>query len=172
MQLIEAIKLIQHKDIPQAEPQTWADLGCGSGLFTQALASLLNNNSTIYAVDKSIRAFKRFATTVSIELIQLDFIKANLNLSDLDGVIMANSLHFVKDKFPFIDKISAIISKGGQLLIVEYDTDTPNPWVPYPVSFSALKQLFKEEKYGSITKLHQQPSAFGRANIYSTVVKL
>jgi hypothetical protein len=29
MQLIEAIKLIQHKDIPQAEPQTWADLGCG-----------------------------------------------------------------------------------------------------------------------------------------------
>ena len=47
MQLTEAIKLIQHKGILQTEPQTWADLGCGAGLFTQALASLLHENSTI-----------------------------------------------------------------------------------------------------------------------------
>src|ERR1700740_3340826 len=99
MQLIEAIKLIQHKDITQAEPQTWADLGCGSGLFTQALASLLNNNSTIYAVDKNIGTFKKFSTSVSIELLRLDFITANLSLTNLDGVIMANSLHYVKEKF-------------------------------------------------------------------------
>ena len=52
MQLSEAIELIQKINIPGNKPQVWADLGCGDGLFTRALATLLPEGSIIHAVDK------------------------------------------------------------------------------------------------------------------------
>lgn len=171
MQLTEAIQFIQHKDILQTKPQLWADLGCGSGLFTQALAELLHKNSIIYAVDKNASAFKKFSTAVSIQLLQLDFITGNLNLNNIDGVLMANSLHYVKDKFSFINKLSSVIKKDGRLLIIEYDTDSANPWVPYPVSFSSLKKMFTNTDFKETIKLKEFPSLYGRANLYSAVTK-
>jgi ubiquinone/menaquinone biosynthesis C-methylase UbiE len=171
MELHKAISLIQNKNILPVQPQTWIDLGCGSGLFTQALATLLHKDSTIYAVDKSITPFKKISGSFSVHLLQLDFITEDLNFSNIDGILMANSLHYVKDKPSFIKKILPLVKEDGLILIVEYDTNTPNPWVPYPVSFSTLKELFKATKYQNIEKLHEHPSVYKRANIYSAIIK-
>ena len=53
MELSTAIALIR-KGIrnESIEPQVWADLGAGSGLFSRALATLLPPASKIYAVDR------------------------------------------------------------------------------------------------------------------------
>ena len=51
MQLSEAIQLIQHP--VTKEKSAYADLGCGNGLFTKALAQLVAPQSVIYAVDKN-----------------------------------------------------------------------------------------------------------------------
>ena len=59
MELGEAISLIQTDEIIQDKQTTWADLGCGSGLFTRALAGLLYTGSTIYAIDKNISSFQK-----------------------------------------------------------------------------------------------------------------
>ena len=53
MQMNDAVELIKHDSIFKSGEQDWADLGCGSGTFTMALASLLALDSTIYAVDKN-----------------------------------------------------------------------------------------------------------------------
>jgi ubiquinone/menaquinone biosynthesis C-methylase UbiE len=170
MQLQDAIDLIQNKTIQTHTHQQWADLGCGAGLFTHALANMLQAGSIIYAVDKNIAAFKKFSSQAVIKPIQLDFVAADINLHDLDGVLMANSLHYVKDKIAFIYKLSKITKAGAHLLFVEYDTDTANPWVPYPASFSVLQQLFIDTGYNAISKLHEHPSVYNRASIYSAIV--
>lgn len=52
MELSAAIELIQNEHLPPPHPAVWCDLGCGSGLFTAALAHQIKADSTIYAVDK------------------------------------------------------------------------------------------------------------------------
>jgi ubiquinone/menaquinone biosynthesis C-methylase UbiE len=47
----DAIALIDHPILRAAPPTHWADLGCGSGTFTLALATLLPPGSTIEAID-------------------------------------------------------------------------------------------------------------------------
>jgi hypothetical protein len=49
--------------------------------------------------------------------------------------------------------------------------NTSNQWVPYPLDFAALKELFLSSGFSLVEKLHEQPSLFGRANLYSAVVK-
>ena len=172
MELQQAIQLIQNNIIDTSSGQQWADLGCGTGLFTNALATLLHAGSTIYAIDKNISSFRKINNNENtiINPMQLDFVSSYLSLNDLDGVLMANSLHYVKHKSSFINKLSAALKATGNIIIVEYDTDKSNPWVPYPANFTTLQQLFKDEGFKQITKLKEHPSVFGRANIYSAII--
>ena len=87
------------------EPGTWADLGAGEGAFTLALADLLPPGTTIHAIDKDQTALaelaRRYARVAArrelprLETAAADFTHA-LELGDLDGVVMANSLHFIR----------------------------------------------------------------------------
>jgi len=174
MQLQDAIALITHADFKPAGKQTWADLGCGSGLFTSALASLLQPESMIYAIDNNDSAtFKKISSfnKVTIQAKRLDFVTDDLAINSLDGILMANSLHYVKDKVSFLDKAARYMKPANSFLIVEYDTDIPvNRWVPYPVSFQSLKKLFSEAGYTSVSKLHERKSVYNSGSIYSAVI--
>lgn len=173
MTLNDAILLIQNKNINVGTKNVWADLGCGSGLFSYALANLLNEESIVYAIDKNISSFKTNSSVnqVSVKPIELDFEKTPLPFKNVDGILMANSLHFVKDKIIFLEKIKHYLNKNGQFLIVEYDTEIANHWVPYPISFLSLKKLFNDVGYSSVSKINEMPSAFNRGNLYSTIAR-
>jgi ubiquinone/menaquinone biosynthesis C-methylase UbiE len=173
MLLKEAIALLQHPDFKRKGKQVWADLGCGDGLFTYALASLLSPQSMIYAIDNNAAALQKISSTpdVSIQTLKLDFVNESLNISNLDGIFMANSLHYVKDKIAFLAKASGYMKQVSSFFIVEYDLDIPvSTWVPYPISFQSLEKLFIKAGYTSITKLHERPSVYGRGNIYSAII--
>ena len=172
MELNLAIELINHKSIDRIAKQVWADVGSGSGLFTQALASLIAPDSKIYAIDKNPDALKKLQqpVNVTIEKMQADFVRDEMNLSNLDGILMANSLHFVRDKVAFINKIDKYLKPDGFFLIVEYDMDTPNTWVPFPVSYLSLQKLFEKPGYAPVEKINELPSRYNRANIYSAWV--
>ncbi|MDR3713131.1 MAG: class I SAM-dependent methyltransferase [Puia sp.] len=169
----QAISLIDNNYIRSlSHPTRWADLGCGSGLFTRALADLLQPKSTIYAIDRE-RSLKKQTTRNEIEIrpLELDFVKDELDLQGLDGFLMANSLHYVKDQPGLLRKLKAALLPAHAFLIVEYDMDQPIPvWVPYPVSFTALESLFHAAGYQTIEKLAETPSRFGRANLYSALI--
>jgi ubiquinone/menaquinone biosynthesis C-methylase UbiE len=94
-----------------------------------------------------------------------------LELPPLDGILMANALHYVENKPGFIDKLKRYLKPKSGFLIVEYDLDKPVPtWVPYPVSFVALTRLFKTAGYGSVEKLGERPSRYGRGNMYAALI--
>ena len=77
MTLQEGITLIKTDKIDSSKAASWADLGCGSGLFTYALASLLKDASVIYAVDKNLSSFNKSPSlkNVLIKPVELNFQK-------------------------------------------------------------------------------------------------
>jgi ubiquinone/menaquinone biosynthesis C-methylase UbiE len=167
MQLDDAIHLIQHPTSPSKT--FWADLGCGDGLFTHALSKFLADESTIIAIDKNAQALKNVVVEKNIQLKKeaLNFIEDEFPFKNLSGILMANSLHFVKDKARFLEKCIDCLSDEGYFLIVEYDTDTANPWVPYPVSFDSLKKLLSSFNF-KVEKLQTLKSRFGGV-LYSAI---
>jgi SAM-dependent methyltransferase len=152
----------------------WADLGCGSGAFTLALADMLDPQSIIYAVDtdKSAlaelrrRALARFPTH-DIRPTQADFTQP-LDLPPLDGVVMANSIHFHKEKEPIVRAVRDLLRANGRLILIEYNVDRGNPWVPFPVSFGKWRELALRCGFGSTEKIAAKPSSFLR-EIYSAL---
>src|SRR5262245_49637661 len=101
MELNEAIELIRYEGIAGPDATTWADLGCGSGLFSRALAGRLQAGSAVYAVDKEQVSIAS-GNGVTRNPLQLDFLANDLPLQNLDGILMANSLPYVKDRHAFI----------------------------------------------------------------------
>lgn len=159
-------------DAPAKDPadisQTWADLGCGSGLFTKALQGQLPAGSTVYAVDSR----RQSLSGPGLHFVQADFENDALPLPSLDGVIMANSLHYVKDKPSLLEKLKTYLKPGAVFILVEYDTTAANPWVPFPLDFTAAARLFPEAGFAVPEKIAERPSVYNRANLYSAWCRL
>ncbi len=142
----------------------WADLGAGAGAFTLALADLLGPTGEIYSVDKdkgSLReqeqAMRARFPEARVQYIAADFGK-RLDLPPLDGVVMANSLHFQREKDPVLQLVRGYLKPGGRLILVEYNVDRGNMWVPYPLSYGTWEALARQNGFTSTTLLTTQPS--------------
>jgi ubiquinone/menaquinone biosynthesis C-methylase UbiE len=143
----------------------WADLGAGEGNFTRALADVLGPDARITAIDKDARALRsldgRFETRVA------DF-TGPLDLHDLDGAVMANSLHYVRDKQPVLQGVRNMIRPGGRLIIVEYGADRGNPWVPYPFTYPKWEKMAARAGFKNTRLLETVPSRW-LGSMYSAV---
>jgi ubiquinone/menaquinone biosynthesis C-methylase UbiE len=150
----------------------WADLGAGTGAFTLALAELVGPDGEVTAVDRDRGALRELERALrpggaAVRTLGADFTKP-IDLPSLDGVVMANSLHFVKDKAPVLALIHRLLQPSGRLLLVEYDADRGNEWVPYPLSFDTWHALADASGFTDTRKLATVPSRFlGR--IFSAV---
>jgi SAM-dependent methyltransferase len=133
---------------------TWADLGAGTGNFTWALGELIGARGTIYAVDRDRKAIERQRAALAsggvlpggsaaIVPIQADFTRP-LDLPALDGVLMANALHFVRDQAGALARIAGYLRPGGRFLLVEYDAGAGIPWAPFPLPLIRFRALAPE----------------------------
>lgn len=154
---------------------SWADLGAGSGAFTFALRELIGPTATIYAVDKdraSLEQLKneyrsRFGSDENLQLHIGDFSR-NATLPPLDGIIAANSLHYFKDRVSILKHMRSFLKPNGKLIVIEYNVDTGNPWVPYPFSFGSFGKLAWQAGFTEPQLLARHPSRFLR-EFYSTL---
>lgn len=166
MELSAAIRLIENA-VPKSRG-LWADLGAGTGLFTMALATLLPEQSHIYAVDKSPHSLYKMLPIENqqVTIIDSDFTKP-FNCPPLDGIIMANALHYVKEKGNALAHILSYLKKGGIFILIEYDTDRPTPiWVPHPISYQRYQTLIQELPLEKPEQISSTPSMYGHQEIY------
>ena len=162
MTITGAIQLINSNRLKGTGPQQWADLGSGNGIFSKALLRLLPADSSIYALDKRPTIFQE----KQIKFVQQDFENDPLSLPPLHGLIMANALHFVQNKILLLQKVRNCLLPGGIFVLVEYNTDVANRYVPYPISFDSAVTLFKEAGFGMLEKISEYPSVYQRAGMY------
>ena len=155
---------------------TWADIGAGNGAFTLALADLLGPGGRIVAVDRDGRALRENAAVVGarfpavvLETVTADLTRA-LTLPVLDGLVAANSLHFVpRDRqLAVVRSLAAHLRPGGAFAVVEYDVDHGNPWVPHPLSYPSWERLATDAGLTGTRRIGRIPSRFLGA-IYSAV---
>lgn len=125
----------------------WADFGSGSGAFTLALRELVGPDAEIYSIDQDggrlrdqERAFKQMFPGSNVHYLRADFSKA-LTLPPLDGIVMANALHYFKDKEKLLRHVAMFLKPGGAFILVEYNVDTGNMWVPHPLSWNTYQKL-------------------------------
>ena len=159
----ELVALI--KDGVESRGGRWADLGAGEGAFTLALSDLLGPDAHIVAVDKDAQSLGKIGR--GIETRVADFTRP-LDLHDLDGVVMANSLHYLRDKQPVLEAVRGMLRKGGRLIIVEYGADRGNPWVPYPFTYPQWETMAARAGFTSTRLLKTVPSRW-LGSMYSAV---
>ncbi|HEV2132285.1 MAG TPA: class I SAM-dependent methyltransferase [Longimicrobiaceae bacterium] len=166
MEVGEAAKLIQ--GAVAGKGGTWADLGAGEGTFTQALAGLLGPEARIYAIDHdpaAVRALSRWAAAdarvipLEADFRRLDAIPALRGVT-LDGVLLANSLHFAADPARLLARIARLVRPGGRLVVVEYDRRPSSRWVPYPVSEERLRELLPAAGFTKPQVVGTRPSRY------------
>ena len=171
MKIKDAETLIQKAFDEDGGIECWADLGCGSGIFTYAVANCLKAGSTIYAVDKEMPVLSP-TNNVNIQCIRADMETIIFRNNELDGILMANSFHYVKDKNSLIQRIRNFLKSDGRFLIVEYDTDKSNRWVPFPITFQELLLLFKNNGFHKVEKIGERSSIFGPQKMYACVARV
>jgi SAM-dependent methyltransferase len=152
----------------------WADLGSGTGAFTLALADLLGPGGSIISVDRDAGGLARQADAmrrrfpdVALEQRVADFM-TDLGESPFDGIVMANALHFQSDRDATVRHVLEMLRPGGRFVLVEYDADRGNAWVPYPLSFGTWRAMAVASGFAEPTLLGKVPSRFLSA-IYSSL---
>lgn len=133
--------------------ESWADVGAGTGTFTHALAELLGPSGVVYAVDHdpgALRELRRLEARrvdrqrARIVVLEGDF--TSIALPEVDGVLAANALHFVpmNAQASVLARLAATLHPGGRVVVIEYDREQGNRWVPFPISRKRLAQLSRE----------------------------
>jgi ubiquinone/menaquinone biosynthesis C-methylase UbiE len=157
----------------------WADLGSGTGAFTLALADLLGPDGTILSVDRDAGSLRQQRSEMDrrfpasrVEYRVADFTADNLGLPPLDGIVMANSLHYVRSdrQASVLAGLTASLAPGGRFILVEYDADQGNRWVPYPISLRRWPTLAAGAGLTNVAEIGRRPSRF-LGSIYSAVAR-
>ena len=91
---------------------------------------------------------------------------APLNLDNLDGILMANSLHYVRAQERLLGQLMLNVKAGGQLVVAEYDRGRRSPWIPFPVTFERLASLAKKLGLPAPERKAGRVSRFGNGMIY------
>ena len=154
----------------------WGDFGSGTGAFTLALADLIGPAGVIYSIDQDGDALRyqerlmreRFPNSV-VHYLTTDFtMPIRTGVPPLDGIVMANSLHFHRHKEPIVRLVKSYLRPQGGLILVEYNIDQGNHAVPYPISFRGWEELAKRSGFAHTQLLSTRPSRFLR-EIYSAL---
>jgi len=163
----EAVALIEGA-VPKAAG-VWADLGAGSGTFTRALAELLGPASRIYAIDRdpaAVAALGRWSARHAPHVIpvEADFTRPldlpGLTEPTLNGILLANALHFVRDADTVLAHVVALLRPGGRVVLVEYDRRVASRWVPHPIPAARLPSLAAAAGLSPPVVTATRPSAY------------
>jgi ubiquinone/menaquinone biosynthesis C-methylase UbiE len=155
---------------------TWADLGAGTGAFTLALRDVAGPDVEIVAVDRDRHALRSLRAAVDRHFPGTDLrtqvadFTESLDVPPLDGILAANAIHYVRDQVALLRHWRGYLKPDGRLIVVEYDTDAGNRWVPYALSFATFASVAEQAGFDKPVLLGVVPSRFlGRMYAAGTV---
>ena len=165
MQHADHVRLIE-RGIERGRGGVWADLGSGGGAFTLALRDLAGPEVEIWSVDRDAGSLRvqqaqmdRQFPDTRLRVLADDFTRP-LPLPSLDGIVAANAIHYVRDRVGLLRGWRGYLKPAGRLILVEYDSDDGNRWVPYPIAFASLPRFAAAAGFAPPELLRTYPSRF------------
>lgn len=145
---------------------TWADFGSGAGAFTLAMAECIGPTGQIYSIDKKRESLRQQERVMNgrfpqhqVSYITADYTRP-LDLPPLDGLVIANALHFQRRKDGIVQLLHSYLRPGGRLILVEYNVDRGNLWVPHPLSYQTWQTAASRNGFAATQLLATRPSRF------------
>lgn len=157
--------------LPACLPETggtWADFGCGEGIFTIVLYELVGPECELHAIDKNRGALRRLQANftemypqATLHTHRADF-KNPVDLPELDGFVIANALHFVTDdqKQEVLQRLTDYLKPGGRGIVVEYNAQRGNFAVPHPLDDAGFIELGRKIGLEDVHIPARVPSSF------------
>jgi SAM-dependent methyltransferase len=130
----------------------------------------------VVAIDQDAGALRRLVQTLpaaqraAVQTVQADFTQP-LPLPDpvpFDGLLLANSLHFVRNKRPVLTHLVNLLRPGGTVVIIEYNAARGNWAVPHPLRDETCVQLMADAGLHAAHIVNREPSSF-LGEIYTAV---
>jgi ArsR family transcriptional regulator len=161
---------------------TWTigDLGCGSGLVTQALAPFVGK---VVAVDGSAEmletAAERLREMSNVDLRQGELEALPLPDSGLDAAVIALVLHYVSDPARVLGEVFRVLRPGGRLLLIdmlpheheEYQQQMGHVWLGFSPTQISRYLTHAGFENPHITPLHREAEARGPELFAATAVR-
>lgn len=168
MEINQATALIKNAFMMSNSSETWADVGAGTGIFTEALQVVLPPESNVYALDKNPHVLWSLQERNQVKIqVQEGNFEQTLDLPPLDGILMANALHYTAQPISVIKNLLTYLKPKGKFLLIEYDTEKAQPpWVPYPVSWKKWQEISQEVGLSKPELIAESPSHYGYQRIY------
>lgn len=131
-----------------------ADLGCGTGAYTIALAKEVGDVGQVYAVDVHRDQLHTLAGTLerqkllNVEILWADIEKGiPIDAYSLDAVVMSNVFYQLEDIDAALSYVAKILKPEGQLLVVDW-SESHGGVGPHP------SHVVNEERAEMLTQKH------------------
>ena len=171
----DATEMLADSGVKALGPTIWADLGCGDGTFTLALAEVLASGSTIHAMDLDASALREdpFGAPGRTESQRTGEISQHSRGHSPVSMAFSWPTRCTTSKIrrrSFDVRTSNEIAAPVSPRRIRYEP--PSRWLPYPVSQTSLAELFERAGYSSIKVLRSRPSVYRRAPLYAAAIGL
>lgn len=139
-----------------------ADIGCGTGAYTVALAGEVGDIGQVYAVDVHREALHTLASSLerkgimNVEMVWADIEKGfSVDAYSLDAVVLSNVLFQLEDIDAALAYISKILKPEGQLLVVDWSHSHGGigPHPAHVIAESRAEELVQKHNFRIIKRL-------------------
>lgn len=135
-----------------------ADIGAGTGYFTEKLSQLAGKSGRVYAVDvnekflRYLRESKKKYAHPNVTVVKGGKDKTGLPANAFDRILMVNTWHHIDNPAVYLQSLQAAFKPGGRLVIIDYEK--AQPWDKQGKHFYTIKRLREDlKKSGSKFKL-------------------
>lgn len=129
-----------------------ADIGAGTGYFTVRIARAVGSEGKVLAHDISpemLGFLERRIEAEQLENVELKKVErddAMIPDKGVDTIIMVDTIHYIKERTPYVEKLRKGLKPGGRFVIIDYRVKPweERPWGPPPQQQIPKDQLNSE----------------------------
>ena len=144
------------------------DVATGTGLVARSAIDVLREPPAVVGLDSSGGMLRKARRTLTSPLVQGRAEALPFRSDRFDLLSMGYALRHVAELEVTFREFLRVLKPGGRLLIVEYNADRGNMWVPYPFSYPTWEVLARQNGFSGTQLLATVPSRFF-GEIYSAV---
>lgn len=117
-----------------------ADIGAGSGYFTRRVSRAVGPGGVVWAIDiapEVLEYLEQRSRREGLDNVRIQRVEADdpqLPPGGVDTILMVDTLHYVKDRAAYAQRLRAGLALGGRVVVIDFVPKTleERPWGPPP----------------------------------------